>query len=154
VISISIQAAAFDVAEQCRALRASRTDIGALLSFTGLVRDYPMTLEHYPALGEAQLRSLADEAAARWPILGGRIIHRYGPLMPGDEIVLVAIASRHRQTAFDAANFLMDWLKTRAPFWKSEDHGSGRNWVSARTEDIAAADRWHQPPVHQRDIYF
>jgi molybdopterin synthase catalytic subunit len=142
MIGIRIQNAPFDLAQECAALRLTRTDIGALVTFTGLVRDYPMALEHYPALAEAEMRSLADEAAARWDVLAGTIIHRFGPLLPGDEIVLVAIASRHRTAAFECAHFLMDWLKTRAPFWKSEDHGGGRVWVEAKAEDDQAAARW------------
>ncbi len=137
-----IQSRAFDLAHECRLLRTARTDIGALLTFTGLVRDYPMTLEHYPALAQTEVRKLADEAMQRWPILAGTIIHRYGALAPGDDIVLVAIASRHRAAAFESAHFLMDWLKTRAPFWKCEDHGDGRAWVEARPEDDVRASRW------------
>jgi molybdopterin synthase catalytic subunit len=142
MIGVHIQSVAFDIAGECALLRAGRTDIGALVTFTGLVRDYPMTLEHYPALAETEMRTLADEALQRWDILAGTIIHRYGALAPGDEIVLVAIASRYRTAAFDCAHFLMDWLKTRAPFWKSEDHGEGRAWVEARPEDEAIAQRW------------
>ncbi len=142
MISVHIQSTAFDVARACAALRAGRSDIGALLTFTGLVRDYPMVLEHYPALAQVEVQKLADEAAQRWPILSGTIIHRYGPLAPGDEIVLVAIASRHRTAAFESAHFLMDWLKNRAPFWKCEDHGTGRAWVEAKPDDEAIAQRW------------
>jgi molybdopterin synthase catalytic subunit len=142
MISVRISAAAFDIAQECAALRQARTDIGALVTFTGLVRDYPMTLEHYPALAETEIRKLAAEALQRWDILAGTIIHRYGALLPGDEIVLVAIASRHRTDAFECAHFLMDWLKTRAPFWKSEDHGDGRAWVEAKAQDDAIAQRW------------
>jgi molybdopterin synthase catalytic subunit len=142
MISVHVQAEAFDVAQSCAALRTGRTDIGALVTFTGLVRDYPMTLEHYPALALAQMRRIADDAAQRWPILAGTVIHRYGALAPGDEIVLVAIASSHRAAAFNAANFLMDWLKIRAPFWKCEDHGAGHKWVEAKVEDDRAAERW------------
>lgn len=142
MISVHIQSAPFDAAFECAQLRKGRSDIGALLTFTGLVRDYPMMLEHYPALAQTEVQKLADEAALRWPILAGTIIHRYGPLAPGDEIVLVAIASRHRTAAFECAHFLMDWLKTRAPFWKSEDHGDGRAWVAAKPEDEQAAARW------------
>jgi molybdopterin synthase catalytic subunit len=142
MISVFVQAEAFDVSHACASLRAGRIDVGALVTFTGLVRDYPMTLEHYPALALIELRRIADEAAQRWPILAGTLIHRYGALAPGDDIVLVAIASRHRAAAFESANFLMDWLKTRAPFWKSEDHGSGCKWVEARLDDDLAAARW------------
>ncbi len=144
MMTLSIQAHAFDVAQECQRLRAGRADIGALVTFTGLVRDHPMMLEHYPALAEAQLQAIAREAEERWELLAGTIIHRYGNLQPGDDIVLVAIASRHRAAAFNAANFLMDWLKTRAPFWKSEDMGNGRRWVDARAEDDAAAARWQK----------
>jgi molybdopterin synthase catalytic subunit len=142
MINVRVQSAMFDIAQECAALRQARTDIGALVTFTGLVRDYPMTLEHYPALADAEIRKLADEALQRWDILAGTIIHRYGALLPGDEIVLVAIASRHRTAAFDCAHFLMDWLKTRAPFWKAEGQGDRRAWVEAKVEDEAIARRW------------
>jgi molybdopterin synthase catalytic subunit len=142
MINVRVSAAAFDIAQECTALRQARNDIGALVTFTGLVRDYPMTLEHYPALADAEMRKLADEALQRWDILAGTIIHRYGALLPGDEIVLVAIASRHRTAAFDCAHFLMDWLKTRAPFGKAEGQGAARAWVEAQPEDEAIAQRW------------
>jgi molybdopterin synthase catalytic subunit len=142
MISVRVQSAPFDLAQECAALRQRRIDIGALVTFTGLVRDYPMTLEHYPALAEAEMCKLAKEAAARWNILAGTIVHRFGPLLPGDDIVLVAIASAHRAAAFDCAHFLMDWLKTRAPFWKLEGQGDGRAWVAAKAEDDEAAARW------------
>jgi molybdopterin synthase catalytic subunit len=142
MIDISLQQQAFDVAAVTSKLRQQRLDIGALVTFTGIVRDVGMTLEHYPALASRELRAIADEAEVRFEILAGHIIHRYGPLAPGDDIVLVAIASRHRAAAFDAANFLMDWLKTRAPFWKAEARAGGTQWVEARAEDDAAAARW------------
>jgi molybdopterin synthase catalytic subunit len=142
MISVRIQSGVFDGGAECAALRRDRTDIGALVSFTGLVRDMPMTLEHYPALAQRQLEALAASAQARWPLLGGTIIHRYGRLLPGEEIVLVAIASAHRSAAFEAASYLMDWLKTRAPFWKLEERDGSPCWVEARAEDETAAARW------------
>jgi molybdopterin synthase catalytic subunit len=139
MITTRVQAAAFDAGHEAALLTAGRTDIGALVTFSGLVRDTVLTLEHYPAMTEKQLASIAAEAWARWPLLGGTVIHRHGKLPPGDGIVLVAIASAHRAAAFEAAEFLMDWLKTRAPFWKHED---GAGWVAAKASDDAAAKRW------------
>lgn len=154
VIEVRVQSEDFNVAEELDRLRQShtgmgRTDIGALVTFTGLVRDMAggqpisaMTLEHYPAMAQRQLEAIAREAENRWPLLGGCVIHRHGRLEPGDQIVLVAIASAHRHAAFEAAAFLMDWLKTKAPFWKKEEGSTGAAWVSARAEDEAAAARW------------
>ena len=149
MIEVRIQPHDFDVAAEIDRLRAGRTDSGALVTFTGLVRDMAggqpiaaMTLEHYPAMALRQLETIAREAEGRWPLLGGTIIHRHGRLAPGDQIVLVAIASAHRHAAFEAAMFLMDWLKTKAPFWKKEEGGDGARWVAARAEDDAAAGRW------------
>jgi molybdopterin synthase catalytic subunit len=139
MIVTRVQAEAFDAAAEAAALTAGRTDVGALVTFTGLVRDAPMTLEHYPAMTARQLAAIASEAWARWPLLGGTVIHRHGTLAAGDPIVLVAIASAHRAAAFEAAEFLMDWLKTRAPFWK---HEAGGGWVAAKASDDAAAARW------------
>ncbi len=120
-----------------------------MVSFTGLVRettpDGPigaMELEHYPGMTERALEQIATEAAERWPLQGLRVIHRYGRLAPGDRIVLVLTASRHRQSAFEAAAFLMDYLKTKAPFWKKEGEGAEAHWVDARDSDDAAARRW------------
>ena len=126
---------------------ANRADIGALVSFSGLVRDkdgtlQEMTLEHYPGMTEKALREIADQAKTRWQLNAVTIIHRYGPMRPGDQIMMVAAASAHRQAAFDAASFMMDYLKSRAPFWKSERRGDGTNWVAAKDEDDAARDRW------------
>ncbi len=142
MITTRTQAEPFDAAAETAALTTARTDIGAVVTFTGHVRAEngleALTLEHYPAMTDRQLTAIAAEAAARWPLLGGTVIHRHGRLLPGEAIVLVAIASAHRQAAFEAAEFLMDWLKTRAPFWKHD--GSG--WVAAKASDDAAAARW------------
>lgn len=145
MIATRLQTAPFDLGAEVAALTAERTDIGAVVTFTGLVRDLndgsgvsALMLETYPAMAERQLAAIAAEAVARWPLLGGAVIHRHGRLLPGDPIVLVAVASAHRGAAFDAAAFLMDWLKTRAPFWKREDAG----WVAAKTGDEVAAANW------------
>jgi len=149
MIKVRVQSEDFSVADELDRLRHNRTDIGALVTFTGLVRDMAggepisaMTLEHYPAMAQRQLESICREAESRWPLLGGTVIHRHGRLEPGDQIVLVAIASAHRHAAFEAAAFLMDWLKTKAPFWKKEEGSTGAAWVAARAEDDAAAARW------------
>ncbi len=139
MIAVRVQAEPFDLGIEATALTSGRTDIGAVVTFTGLVREVALTLEHYPGMTEGQLRAVADEAAARWPLLGGTVIHRHGTLQPGDPIVLVAVAAAHRAAAFEAADFLMDWLKTRAPFWK---HEAGAGWVEAKASDDAAAERW------------
>jgi molybdopterin synthase catalytic subunit len=149
VITTRVQAEAFDAGAEAAALAAGRHDIGAIVSFTGLVRAddglVALTLEHYPAMTARQIAAIAAEAWARWPLLGGIVIHRHGRLVPGDPIVLVAIASANRGAAFAAAEFLMDWLKTRAPFWKQEDRGDAQRWVAARASDDAAAARWEKP---------
>lgn len=146
MIAVGVQAEAIDIAAETQALSKGRTDVGAVVSFVGHVRGddglVALTLEHYPAMTERQLQAIAAEAAARWPLLGGIVIHRHGRMVPGEAIVLVAIASAHRAAAFEAAEFLMDWLKTKAPFWKEEDRGSERRWVAARASDDAAAERW------------
>lgn len=143
---VRVQAGAFDTAAELARLSAGRADIGAIASFTGLVRAddglTAMTLEHHPTMTLRQIQRIADEAGARWPVLAGTIIHRFGRLLPGEPIVLVAIASPHRAAAFAAAEFLMDWLKTRAPFWKREEGPWGQRWVVAKAEDDAAAARW------------
>lgn len=148
-MSISVQAEDFDIAREIEALTACDRDIGAVVSFTGLVREMTgagairtMELEHYPGMTERALEGIEAEARGRWPLQGVRIIHRHGPLAPGDRIVLVLTASRHRQAAFEAAEFLMDYLKTRAPFWKKEAGPSGASWVDAREADDAATARW------------
>jgi molybdopterin synthase catalytic subunit len=147
MISARIQPEPFDAAAEQAALTASRTDLGAAVSFTGLVRAdeglVALTLEHYPAMTLAQMQAIAADAAARWPDTIGTIIHRYGRLLPGDAIVLVTTASPHRAHAFAAASFLMDWLKTKAPFWKREEWADGSSrWVDAKSEDDTAAERW------------
>ena len=147
MIRAALQTGPFDAAAEAAALIGSRTDLGATVSFTGLVRAdeglVALTLEHYPAMTLAQMQAIADEAAARWPGVVGRIIHRHGRLRPGEAIVLVTTASPHRADAFAAAQFLMDWLKTKAPFWKREEWADGSTrWVEAKGSDDAAADRW------------
>jgi len=148
-MSVSVQREDFDIAAETARLTAADRDIGAVVSFTGLVREIAaggpisaIELEHYPGMTERALEAIVAEAAARWPLRGVRVIHRYGPLAPGDRIVLVLTASRHRRAAFGAAEFLMDYLKTRAPFWKKETGGSETRWVDARDSDDSAAERW------------
>ena len=116
--------------------------VGAIASFVGLVRDVPMTLEHYPGMTEKALAKIAEEASARWKVLDCTVIHRYGALQPGDQIVLVAVASAHRGDAFAACEFIMDYLKTQAPFWKKEQRAGAESWVEARASDDQAAERW------------
>jgi molybdopterin synthase catalytic subunit len=149
VATIRIQEADFDIAREVSALTAGRTDIGAVVSFSGICRGtegnapiVALTLEHYPEMAEAEIKRHADEAIARWPLQGLTVIHRVGRIMPGENIVLVVTASQHRQAAFEAAEFLMDYLKTSAPFWKREEGAKGANWVEARSYDDDAAARW------------
>lgn len=144
---ILVQEAPFDVAAEMARLTASRDDIGALASFTGICRAddglAAMVLEHYPAMTERALTRIAEDAMQRWPLTGCTIIHRVGRLTPGDPIVLVLAASAHRAAALEACAFLMDWLKTKAPFWKREEPREGApRWVEARAEDDEAAARW------------
>ena len=146
-IAARLQAEPFDAAAEQAALLAGRTDLGAAVCFTGLVRAdeglAALTLEHYPAMTLAQMQAIADQAATRWPGVVGRIIHRHGRMLPGEAIVLVVTASPHRADAFAAAQYLMDWLKTHAPFWKREEWADGTaRWVDARAADDAAAARW------------
>jgi molybdopterin synthase catalytic subunit len=147
--TIRIQREDFSTAGEIAALTRGRTDIGAVVTFTGLCRDEggrlaALELEHYPGMAEAEVARVAEEAAARWPLDGVTVIHRFGRIEPGENIVLVATASTHRRAAFEAAAFLMDFLKTRAPFWKREHlaDGSVGEWVEAKGEDDAAAERW------------
>ncbi len=146
---IRVQREDFDVAAEMKALTGTRTDIGALVTFTGLVRDdgsapdlKAMTLEHYPGMTEKKLSEIEAEANRRWNLTGTLIIHRHGRLEPGEQIVLVITASSHRGDAFEAASFLMDWLKTEAPFWKLEETSDGETWVDAKAADDDAKDRW------------
>jgi molybdopterin synthase catalytic subunit len=147
--TIRIQEADFDVAQEISALSKGRTDVGAVVSFTGICRGTEgsepiaaLTLEHYPGMAEAEIKRHADEAIARWPLQGLTIIHRFGRITPGENIVLVVTASSHREAAFQAAEFLMDYLKTNAPFWKQEEGARGASWIEAREHDDAAAARW------------
>lgn len=139
MIAVRVQAAPFDLGAEAAGLTAGRSDVGAVVTFTGLVRDVAMTIEHWPGMTERELQAVADEAERRWPLLGGTVVHRHGALAPGEPIVLVAVAAAHRAAAFEAAAFLMDWLKTRAPLWKRE---ADAGWVAARAADDAAAARW------------
>jgi molybdopterin synthase catalytic subunit len=149
-VSVRVQREDFDAGAEVKALTAGRTDIGAVVTFTGVVRRLnegeplqAMTLEHYPGMTEAELERVEAEAAQRWPLQASLIVHRVGLLVPGDNIVLVVTASAHRQAAFAAAAFLMDYLKTRAPFWKKEIGADGaEHWVDAREADETAAERW------------
>ena len=146
---LRIQREDFDLDAEIAALTAGRNDIGAVVSFTGFCRDEggrlaALELEHYPGMAEAEIGRVATDAAARWPLLGLLAIHRYGLVKPGERIVLVVTASTHRHAAFEAADFMMDYLKTRAPFWKREHlvDGTVGGWVEATTKDDAAAARW------------
>jgi len=148
-MKILVQTEAFDLGTEVAAMSSGRTDIGAIASFVGLARDMnessgvaAMTLEHYPGMTEKALAQLVDDAHARWTLQDVTVIHRIGRLVPGDPIVLVAVASRHRGEAFAACEFIMDFLKTQAPFWKKEETPDGERWVEARASDDAAAARW------------
>ena len=140
-MKISVQAEDFDLGVEVKKLYGS-TAIGAVASFVGVVRDVPMTLEHYPGMTEKALAKIVQEAGARWKVLDCTVIHRYGALQPGDQIVLVAVASAHRGDAFAACEFMMDYLKTQAPFWKKEHRAGAESWVEARSSDDQAAERW------------
>jgi molybdopterin synthase catalytic subunit len=154
---VRVQTADFEVGAEIAGLTGGRSDIGAVVTFTGLMRAdnageavAGMTLEHYPGMTESELERVEAEAHARWPLQASLIVHRVGGLKPGDNIVLVITASRHRQAAFSAAEFLMDYLKTKAPFWKKEIAADGRAaWVDARASDDAAAGRWQRPPARE-----
>ena len=147
--NIRVQPHAFDLSEESRRLTEGRTDIGAVVAFSGICRDEAGTLaalelEHYPGMAEEEIGRLARNAAERWPLLGLTIVHRSGRIRPGEPIVLVMTASEHRQPAFEAASFLMDYLKTRAPFWKKEHRadGSQGEWIAAKGADDEAAGKW------------
>jgi molybdopterin synthase catalytic subunit len=144
---IRVQREDFDIGAEIARLKDGRTDIGAIVSFTGTVRDQggavaELTLEHYPGMTEVELQRIEAEACARWPLQASLIVHRHGALKPGDNIVLVVTASEHRDAAFEAAKFLMDYLKTRAPFWKRESGPGGSHWVEAAESDDASAAAW------------
>ncbi len=149
---IRVQREDFDVGAELKALTAGRHEIGGAVTFVGLVRDMAgdskigaMTLEHYPGMTEKQLAEIEAEAKKRWPLSASLIVHRYGRLEPGEQIVLVITASAHREAAFEACHFLIDWLKTKAPFWKLEDTDQGAQWVAAEARDDKAAERWTKP---------
>src|SRR5262249_45848004 len=150
--TVRLQRESFDAAAEAARLSRGRTDIGALVTFTGICRGdesgepiAALTLEHYPDMAEAEIARHVEEARARWPLQGVTVVHRYGRLAPGDNIVLVVTAAAHREPAFAAAEFLMDYLKTRAPFWKRIEAGAGATWVDAKHSDDKAAARWTRP---------
>ena len=150
---IHLQREAFDAAREAAKLAAGRADVGAVVTFIGICRGEEagvpisaLTLEHYPGMAEAEIARHVETAETRWSLLGVSVIHRYGRIEPGEPIVLVVTASSHRHDAFAAAEFLMDYLKTRAPFWKRVEHAQGGDWVAAKSSDDAAADRWSKPP--------
>ena len=150
--TVRIQSEPFDAAAEAKSLTRGRTDIGAVVTFTGICRGdeagepiAALTLEHYPGMAEAEIERHVAEAIARWPLAGVTVIHRHGRIAPGEDIMMVATASSHRQAAFAAAEFLMDYLKTRAPFWKQVEKADGKIWVEAKETDDAAAERWASP---------
>jgi len=147
--TVRLQREPFDAAAEAAKLTRGRTDAGAVVSFTGVCRGAEagepiaaLTLEHYPGMAEAEIERHVAEATERWPLFGVTVIHRYGRIVPGEDIVLVVTVSSHRQAAFAAAEFLMDYLKTRAPFWKQVEKADGTTWVDAKATDDAAAERW------------
>ena len=148
-MAVRLQREDFDVAVETRRLTAGREDVGAVVTFTGICRAGPpgeriaaMTLEHYPQMAQEELERIEVEARGRWPLQDSLIVHRHGRLTPGENIVLVVTLSAHRQAAFAAAEFLMDYLKSRAPFWKKEERAQGEAWVAAKAEDEEALGRW------------
>jgi molybdopterin synthase catalytic subunit len=150
--TVRLQREPFDAAAEAAKLKRGRSDIGAIVTFTGVCRAeeggaplVAMTLEHYPDMAEAEIRRHVEAAEGRWPLLGATVIHRHGRLTPGEDIVLVVTAAAHRQAAFAAAEFLMDYLKTRAPFWKQVEYADRKTWVDAKQSDDALAERWVRP---------
>jgi molybdopterin synthase catalytic subunit len=148
-ITVRLQSEPFDAATEAKKLSRGRTDVGALVTFTGICRGdeagepiAALTLEHYPGMAEAEVERHVAEAVTRWPLIGVTVIHRYGRIQPGEDIMMVATASSHREAAFAAAEFLMDFLKTRAPFWKQVEKTGGKSWVEAKAADDASASRW------------
>jgi molybdopterin synthase catalytic subunit len=144
-MKISIQLEDFDLTAEVDSIRKNNPRVGAVASFVGQVREVSMTLEHYPGMTETAIRKIIEEAQGRWQVMDCVVIHRYGELKPTDQIVLVAVASAHRADAFAACEFIMDYLKTRAPFWKKEHGAQGARWVEARASDDDAAERWQAP---------
>ena len=151
--TVRLQREDFDAAAEAAKLTRGRSDVGALVTFTGLCRGAEsgepiaaLTLEHYPGMAEAEIERHVEGAKSRWPLMGVTVIHRYGRIEPGQNIMMVATASSHREAAFAAAEFLMDYLKTKAPFWKQVESKSGKAWVEAKGADDAAAARWDKPP--------
>lgn len=151
-MTVRLQRENFDTAAEAAALARGRTDVGAIVTFTGICRGdeagepiAALTLEHFPEMAEAEIARHVEEAQRRWKLLGVTVVHRYGRIVPGENIVLVVTASSHRQDAFAAAEFLMDYLKTHAPFWKQVERGGGKTWVEAKASDDAAAERWSEP---------
>ena len=154
--TVRLQREPFDAGAEAARMTRGRSDIGAVVTFTGICRAdengepiAALTLEHYAGMAEAEIARHVEEARARWPLLGATVIHRYGRITPGEPIVLVVTASSHRQAAFAAAEFLMDYLKTRAPFWKQVEKASGKEWVEAKTADDSAAARWAESTVRR-----
>lgn len=142
-MKISVQREDFDLSREVKAISRDTT-VGAVASFVGLVREVKMTLEHYPGMTERAIAAIVEEARGRWKVMDCTVIHRYGELAPGEQIVLVAVASAHRGDAFAACEFIMDYLKTQATFWKKEHRPEGASWVEARAADDEKADRWKQ----------
>jgi len=140
-MKVSVQREDFDLSREVKAI-SGNGKVGAVASFVGIVRDVRMTLEHYPGMTERAIAKIVEEARGRWQLADCTVIHRYGPLEPGEQIVMVAVASAHRGEAFAACEFIMDYLKTRAPFWKKEERPGGTAWVEARAADDEAAERW------------
>jgi len=150
--TVRIQREPFDVAAETKKLTQGRDDAGAVVTFTGICRGAEgtepiaaLTLEHYPGMAEAEIERHVAEAVSRWPLIGVTVIHRHGRIVPGEDIVMVVSVSSHREAAFAAAEFLMDYLKTRAPFWKQVEKVGGKTWVEAKATDDAAAERWKAP---------
>jgi molybdopterin synthase catalytic subunit len=142
-MKVSVQSRDFDLSTEVKSI-SDNPKVGAVASFVGVVREVPMTLEHYPGMTENAIRKIVDEAASRWQVMDCCVIHRYGALQAGDQIVMVAVASAHRGDAFAACEFIMDYLKTQAPFWKKEHRAGGAQWVEARSSDDQAAERWRR----------
>ena len=157
-MTVRLEREDFDAAAEAARLTRDRPDVGAVVTFTGICRGSEagapiaaLTLEHYPGMAEAEIARHVEDARARWALSGVTVIHRYGRLQPGDNIVLVVTAAAHREAAFAAAEFLMDYLKTRAPFWKQVESAGGTNWVEAKDADDKAAQRWSAPSAGKRE---